>query len=202
MVYFSAKPVPHALLKDDQYDKLQVLRATYEKAGLLATFDDAGELAEMVKEHVSSLVIQFLKKERASNPVGPVVVDVLASVENTKIDSKTSRPSVPAAAPPASKPGLAAWVAANTTPRPPARHYTRQEIQFVTTYVGRQQEMIDALNDLQYNLLNAENKPAKAHDQQAIDAIKAQIADVQQRFKTFQEDAAKVAKENFPTGNT
>jgi len=55
---------------------------------------------------------------------------------------------------------------------------------------------------LQYNLLNAENKPAKAHDQQAIDAIKAQIADVQQRFKTFQEDAAKVAKENFPTGNT
>jgi hypothetical protein len=199
MVYFSSKAVPQDLLKDDQYDKLQALRDDYKRRGLLVSFPDADKLAEMVSMHLMSLVIAHLKKERAGNPMGGVVVEVLASVENTKIGSQTSKPSLPAAAPPTSKRGLAAWVAANTTPRPAPRPYTREEIQFVTTYLRRQQEIFDELHDLEYKLLSAENKPFKVRDQQAIDAIKAQIADVQQRLKNFQDEAAKVAKQNFAT---
>ena len=128
MVYFSSKPVPQTLLKDDQYERLQALRANYEKRGLLASFADAGKLAEMVSEHLTSLVIDVLKKERTGRPMERAVVDVLASVDNLRIGSQTSKSSVPAAPPATSKPGLAAWVAANTTPRPPPRHYTPEEI--------------------------------------------------------------------------
>ena len=65
------------------------------------------------------------------------------------------------------------------------------------TYSQRQEEFLDELDGLKYTLVNAENKPLKLRDQQAIDAVKAQIADVQQRFKAFQEEAVKVAKENL-----
>jgi len=67
MTYFSAKAVPHELLRDDQYDKLMAARKDYEKRGLLASFPDATKLGEMVFLHVTSLVTGLLTKERAGN---------------------------------------------------------------------------------------------------------------------------------------
>jgi len=66
MVYFSSKPVPHDLLRDDQYAKLQALRVDYQKRGLLASFPDADKLAEIVSLHLTSLVSALLTQQRAA----------------------------------------------------------------------------------------------------------------------------------------
>jgi hypothetical protein len=67
MVYFSGKDVPQDLLRDDQYDKLIVVRKEYEKRGLLASFKTTDKLVEMVSLHLTSLVSGLLTKERAGN---------------------------------------------------------------------------------------------------------------------------------------
>ena len=143
------------------------------------------------------MTVDMMHAKGTKNPLERVVVDVLASVENTRIGGQLA-PS-PASPPPSRLRGLAAWVAANTTPSPPRRQYWVEEIRFVTTSARRQGEISEELHDLEYKLFNAENKPFKVRDQRTIDAIKAQIIEVQERLKNFQEEAEKVAKESFST---
>jgi hypothetical protein len=85
LVYFSDKAVPHSMLKDDQYDRLQELRKDYQKRGLLATFPSADKLAEMVSLHLTSLVSAMLTKERASNQPIPSVGNMTAPVPDIRI---------------------------------------------------------------------------------------------------------------------
>lgn len=85
MVYFSTRPVPHELLKDDQYGKLQELRSQYEKRGLLASFPNADKLAEMVSLHLTSLVSGLLTKERAANQPIPSVGSMTAPKPDVRV---------------------------------------------------------------------------------------------------------------------
>ena len=202
MVYFSAKPVPHALLKDDQYDKLQVLRATYEKAGLLATFEDAGQLAgngQGARVGPRDRVPQERAGEQPCRARGRRCSRVSREHEDRQPDVEAIRPRGSASGVQARARGVGCGEHDSEAACPPLHAGggpIRDDVR------GPPARDDPRARRLAVQVLNAENKPAKAHDQQAIDAIKAQIADVQQRFKTFQEEAAKVAKENFPTGDT
>lgn len=165
------------------------------KERLVKAIRSAAALGDKIVTHVS-VYLDMLRPSETNKTMDRAVVDVLASVEK----AKTEQAPTPAAATPAApKSGLAAWVAANTTPRPPPRRYTREEIQFVTTYASRQQEILNELDALGYKLINAENKPPKLRDQAAIAALNAQIAEAKERLKNFQEEATKVAKETFAT---
>jgi hypothetical protein len=85
MVYFSSKPVPQELLKDDQYGRLQELRADYQKRGLLAFFPSPDNLAELVSLHLTSLVSALLTKERAGNQPIPSVGSMTAPKPDVRV---------------------------------------------------------------------------------------------------------------------
>jgi len=67
MVYFSSAAIPQDLLRDDQFNRLQALRKSYQERGLYVTYPTVEKLVEMVTLHVNGLVNGLVIKERANN---------------------------------------------------------------------------------------------------------------------------------------
>jgi hypothetical protein len=82
MVYFSNRPVPHELLRDDQYARLRELRGKLQREGLVATYFDIADLREQVNLHLTNVITQLLVRARED------VVKI--TIENMLVDSHDS----------------------------------------------------------------------------------------------------------------
>jgi hypothetical protein len=64
LVYFNNSPIPQEALKDDQFEKLREARRRFEKNGLVDSYLDISQLKEKVQLHLTSVITDFLSKDR------------------------------------------------------------------------------------------------------------------------------------------
>ena len=77
LIYFSAAPIPQDRLTDDQFQKLQELKAELQKEWLLGVFNGIAHLREQVLLHLTGVVSGLLQRDRGQpSPadVGPSVL--------------------------------------------------------------------------------------------------------------------------------
>jgi hypothetical protein len=65
LIYFKNAPVPQELLKDDQYARVSEFKTKMEKKGLLGTFSGTNDLVQPVLLHLTGVVADLLKRDRA-----------------------------------------------------------------------------------------------------------------------------------------
>jgi hypothetical protein len=85
MVYFSSAPVPQEALKDDQFQRLQALKASYQQRGLLATYDSVAALGKLVNLHLTSLVSKLLVRDRAEGQPIPSTGTLTAPTPDVRV---------------------------------------------------------------------------------------------------------------------
>jgi hypothetical protein len=71
LVYFSDRPISPSKIDLEQLHKREEIRKRYQNEGLLATFDDVGNLCRQVNLHLTSIVTQLVTKDNGNNSLIP-----------------------------------------------------------------------------------------------------------------------------------